>query len=167
MKAVFFAALLLVFPLRAGAVNFWRFPEAADKGTIFIDARFAEISFAEGFLPSLPEIGVDAVLPFFLPFSLGAYFKTPDPNLKSFGARLAYHIDLEDPRTDLYLLYVFDFGFTRNALLREYGDEEQDVRRYDFRAGVRRAFGKFFCLSVETSYKLRGFRIGFSARLNN
>ena len=166
-QSVVLTALLLAFHFHAGAINFWRFPEAADRGALFVDVRFAQISFTEGFVMSLPEIGVDFVLPFFLPFSLGAYFKTPQPNLTSFGARLAYHIDLEEPKTGLYFLYAFDFGFTRNDLLRAYGDEEQEIRWFDFRAGVRRVFGKYVCLSVETAYKLQGVCIGISIRLNN
>jgi hypothetical protein len=117
-----------------------------------------------GFSFFLPELGVDYMLPFF-PVSAGAYMKSPSPNLASFGTRIACHIDIRNPNTDLYLLYVFDFGFLRNETLLEYGDEEQPLRFYDFRAGARYLFGKFICLSLETDYKLRGLSVGVSLKI--
>jgi hypothetical protein len=167
IRAAALAAFL--FPaasaLNARALELWRHPEAAGINACFLDVRFAELSFTEGFLVALPEIGAD-FLPFRLPFSAGAFFGTPDPNLKSFGLRAGYHADLGDPKTDLYLLYVLDLGFLRADLLEEYGDTAEPARWYDFRAGVRRLFGKYFCLSVETAYKLRGFSIGASVKIN-
>jgi hypothetical protein len=147
------------------ALGLWRHPEAAEKHALFFNAQFAGISFADGFAFGPGELSFD-FLPFPLPLSAGAYFKFPDPNLKSFGARLAYHIDIRDAKTDLYFLYVFDCGFLRNAELEYYGDGPQPLRFYDFRAGVRRLFGKFLCLTAETDYKFSGLGLGLSIKLN-
>jgi hypothetical protein len=160
------AVLGVLAHTRLSALDLWRYPEAADKHALFFDVKFASLSFSEGFILSYPEFSLDYLLPFRFPLSLGVYFKTPDPNLKSFGARAAYHIDIRDPNTDLYFLYVFDLGFLRNDLLEEYGDEKQQLRLYDFRVGVRRLFGKFFCLTLETDYHFSGINIGVSIKLN-
>jgi hypothetical protein len=102
------------------ALNLWRHPEAAEINSIFIDARFASISFTDGFYIPNTEFGIDYLFPCFLPLSLGAYVRMPEPNLKEFGLRAAYHIDLRDKKLDTYFLYVFDLGFLRNDLLVEY-----------------------------------------------
>jgi hypothetical protein len=158
------AMLVSVFvPLPA--LDLWRHPEAAEKYALFLNMRLAEISFADGFAFMPREMSFD-FLPLFLPVSVGAYFKMPEPNLKSFGARAAWHIDIRDAKTDLYFLYIFDCGFLRNSELEYYGDETQPLRFYDFRAGIRRLFGKFFCFVIETDYKFSGLNIGLSIKLN-
>jgi hypothetical protein len=152
----------------AGAVDVWRYPEAADKNSLFVTATFFSLRFteAETFAFYLPEISVDYLPPFFVPVSIGAFFKTPEPNLNSFGTRLAYHINLGDAKTDAYFLYVFDLGFTRNDLLTEYGDEPVPVNYFDFRIGVRRLFGSFVCLTMETEFKMRGLSLGVSVKIH-
>jgi hypothetical protein len=154
-------ALLLLAAAPLSALSLWRHPEAAERNALFLDTGLAEISFEDGFSFRVSEFSFD-----FLPLSVGAYFRLPEPNLKSFGIRAAYHIDTGDPKTDIYFLYVFDCGFMRNEDLAYYGDEAQPLRLYDFRAGVRRLFGKVFCLVIETGYKLSGLRIGLSVKLN-
>jgi hypothetical protein len=156
-------AILLAAPL--AALDFWQWPEAADKNALFLDARFAGVSFTDGFQVFPPAFSLDYILPVVAPFSLGAYFKTPEPNLKSFGVRLGYHINLDEPNTDLYGLYVFDFGFTRNALLAQYDDEQQPVNWYDFRVGIRRRF-RSLCICLETDFKLQGIHIGLALKIN-
>ena len=126
----------------------------------------ASFSFGEGFRTPPAELQLDYLLPLGLPFSAGVYCKVPDPNLKSFGIRAAYHIDLESENLDLYCFYVFDLGFLRNDLLLEYGDQAQEIRRYDFRIGVRRKFGRFLCLSIESGFKLQSVHFGLSLKLN-
>jgi hypothetical protein len=169
MKKLLFLTLApLFYSLPACALDLWRYPEPADKNALFLDASLAAVSFTDGFSygTATLEFRFDYIIPLFLPFSLGAYFRAPNPNLKSFGARVGYHFDIQDRQTDLYFLYVFDLGFLRNDLLLEYGDEEQEMRLYDFRAGARRLFGKYFCLSLETAFKLSGISIGVSLKLN-
>jgi hypothetical protein len=146
------------------ALDLWRHPQAAEKNAIFADAG---LSFPDGFTASPARLfRLDYLLPLLLPLSAGAYLQAPDPNLTSFGARLGWHIDIRDPAADLYFLYVFDLGFLRNDLLEEYGDEKQELRRYDFRAGLRYRFGRYIFLSLETSFKLFGFSAGLSLKIN-
>ena len=157
---------LVCFLAPAHSLDLWRHPEIAEKNTLFIDAAVIAISFYDGFIPPPPlEIRADYMLPVFLPFSIGAYMKTPDPNLKSFGLRTAYHFDLREPNTDLYVMYAFDLGFVRNKILAEYGDEKQPLHYYDFRIGVRYLFFGVFGLSLETGFKLRGFDVAFTIKL--
>jgi hypothetical protein len=166
MKFFFFFLLAVCLSAPLFPFDVWSRPEAAEKNSLFLDAHAAALSFTGGFSagPDTLFVTADYLLPVDLPFSLGAYFKAPNPNLKSFGLRLAYHIDIDNSKTDLYVLYAFDLGFMRNNLLEAYGDEKQEVRYYDFRAGVRRLFGKYFCLSLETAYKLSGITAGISVK---
>jgi hypothetical protein len=135
------------------------FPENADRNSFFFNVKAVSVSFTEGFVLTGQEFGFDWVIPVLIPLSLGAWLAIPEPNLKSFGARAAYHINIESEKLDLYGMYVFDFGFLRNGILLEYGDEEQPVRYYDFRVGLRYLFN-MFCLAVETDFKLQGINIG-------
>ncbi|MDR2133602.1 MAG: hypothetical protein LBP27_00740 [Treponema sp.] len=166
MTRILAAACLLALAPGLPALELWRHPEAAEKNALYLDGKPGSLSFADGlaFMPA--EFSADYLLPCFLPLSIGGYVKTPAPNLKSFGARFAWHIDTGDPASDLYFLYVFDFGFIRNNLLERYNDEPQPLRRFDFRAGIRRRFGKRFCLVIETDYHLSGFNFGISIKLN-
>lgn len=164
MRRAALAVLILACP-RGFALDLWRYPEMAAKHALFIGGFAADLSFTKGFSVPPPEWYVDYLLPFGLPFSLGAYLVTPDPNLTGFGLRAAYHVDLDNDATDLYVLYVFDFGFLRNDILRRYGDRAQEIHFYDFRAGVRRRFGRFICLGIETGFKLQSLRFGLAVKL--
>jgi hypothetical protein len=166
MKAFILITVLSLAAAPLGALDFWLYPEAADKSALFVDGMAASLSFSDGFHVFLPEFHIDYLIPLGLPFSLGLFFQTPDPNLKSFGLRAGYHINLNKENVDLYALYVFDFGFTRNGELEKYGDEKQEPRYYDFRAGLRNRFGRFVCLCVETGFKLQSFYVGLSIKLN-
>jgi len=150
------------------SINFWQNPEAADKHSIFVDIAFSKISFSDGFHIGLPlEIRMDYVLPVPLPLSLGLYFESPNPNLKHFGLRASYHLDiLEDEKTDFYFSYVFDFGFVRKKKLLEFNDTVPDIIWYDFRFGVRRLFGNYFCLTLETGYKIWALLIMASVKMH-
>lgn len=166
MKKLFIILCLAICSLFSlQAVDIWQYPEAAEQNAVFLDVRSPYISFTRGFEFLPPWFGVDYLLPIGLPFSLGVYFKTPSPNLKSFGARAGYHINLDDPKTDLYVLYVFDLGFLRNETLIQYNDEEQQRYFYDFRFGIRRLINKYLCLSLESDHKLNGFIFGISIKL--
>jgi len=155
---------LLCVGYAAGGLEIWRNPEGAEAGRLFVDARFLTAGFDGSFAAVLPELGADWLLPVPLPLSAGVFMATPDPNLKSFGLRAGWHIDLFDERTDLYVFYVMDLGFVRNALLEEYGDTPAEAKWYDFRVGVRRLMGRF-CLTIESAYKFAGIRAGISIAL--
>ena len=158
--------LLLLLPARAPALDLWQYPEAAEKNALFLDIHAATLSWTDGFSVWPPELAFDYLLPFGLPLSLGAYMVIPNPNLRHFGARAAYHFDIHKKTIDLYFLYVFDFGWLRNDLLSEYGDEPVEIVYYDFRAGVRRLFGRYIALSIETGHKLQSIGFGVSIKIN-
>jgi hypothetical protein len=167
MKPLLLSAVFLYYnAVSASAFDFWNYPEAADKHALFAGLLSPSLSFADGFAMTPPALTLDYIIPAGLPFSIGLFLVTPSPNLKSFGLRAAYHFNIGDEWTDLYFLYVFDFGWVRNSLLTAYNDTPVEVRYYDFRAGVRRRFGKFICFAIETNYHVSGFYFGLAAKLN-
>ena len=169
MKKLFFAAALAALVAATSpAFSFWRYPEAAGKNAIFLDVAAAPLSFTSIDTFSLfpLELRMDYVLPVGLPFSAGLFMRLPNPNLKSFGTRLAYHFDFLDSKTDLYVAYCFDFGFIRNDILAQHNDTPATTHFYDFRLGARRLLGSFFCLSVETDFKVFGLVFALSIKLN-
>lgn len=169
MKTVVLTLLLLLLlaPLAAPlyAFSLWPYPEAAEACSLYSGVFSPALSFTEGFAMRPPDLFFDFMLPGGIPFSLGAFMEAPDPNLKHFGVRAACHIDIGDPKMDLFFLYVFDCGFVRDDLLLEYNDTPVERRYYDFRAGVRRLFGGFIAISVETDYKLSGLRFGLAVKI--
>jgi hypothetical protein len=165
--AAFAALLAAALP----AQSLWRYPEAAGKNALFVDVAIAPLSFkdVDSFSLFPLEARADYVLPVGLPISAGLFMKLPSPaspNLKSFGVRLAYHFDVRDPKTDLYFMYAFDFGFTRNGILAQYNDTPAPVHWFDFRLGVRRLLGGWFCFSAETDFKALGLVFALSIKLN-
>ena len=164
-KLAAFAAILCL-ATSAHSFDPLRNPEIAGKGSLFIDIGPSPLPFADpGSFVGLPlEFRADWLLPFGPPLSVGAFLVTPFPNLKHFGTRLAWHVDLDAPKLDLYLLYVFDFGFLRNETLEAYNDTPVPLRMFDFRIGVRRVFGDFLGLGVETAYHLRGLHFLLSMK---
>jgi hypothetical protein len=173
MKNKFFLSLFLFLFLPAANsaaldfVNFWRHPEIAGKNSVFTDAGIMPLVLSNPEFGLVPlSLRIDWLPPLPLPFSLGVFVQAPFPNLKSFGVRAGYHFDLSDPLTDFFLLYSFDLGFTRNGVLAEYGDTPAEIRYYDFRAGIRRFFGKRFGAAVETGFKFESVIISLSIKLN-
>jgi hypothetical protein len=151
-------------------MNVWRHSEIAGKNSVFCDIGIAPFFF-EGFdfseISVLPvEVRIEYFPPFPLPFSLGFFFKTPYPNLKSFGLRSAYHFDLLDDVTDFYVVYNFDLGYLRNDLLIEYNDAPAEKQLYDFRVGVRRFFGQWFGLAIETGFHFESLIVLLSIKIN-
>jgi hypothetical protein len=138
------------------AVDFWQHPEAAEKNSLFANAVMPALSFSAGFSLPRPQIGLDYMLPIPLPVSVGAFLKIPWPELEGFGIRAAYHINLGDRKTDLYLLHVVEFRFERGAV---------SMRFLDFRLGARYLFNGYLCVLVETDFFLRGIVLGVSLKL--
>jgi len=148
-------------------INLWRHPEIAGKNSLFVDVGVAPLMLDIMEFKIFPlEIRVDYLPPLPLPFFLGVFLKTPYPNLKNFGVRMGYHIDLYSPSTDLYLVYCFDFGFIRNALLIRYNDTPVPVNFFDFRIGIRQFFGSWFGVAIETGFKFESFIIMLSLKIN-
>jgi hypothetical protein len=161
----FFLSFILLFSATLTALDLWQYPECAEPFSLFLDIKTAGLSQDGGFRTFFPEFSADLLVPFVFPLSLGAFAKTPDPNLKSFGFRAGYHINPGGDKTDLYALYVFDLGFIRNGLLAKYNDERQSVRCFDFRLGVRRIIGKYTAIVLESAYKFQGLTVGLSLKL--
>lgn len=172
--------ILLLLPAFAYSFDLWSYPEAAEENAIFLGGNIAALSFSEGFVIGVPvrgeesgvgawlnapEVIVDYMLPFGFPLSLGLYMAIPNPNLKHFGLRAAYHFDIHSKKLDIYFLYAFDFGFLRNDLLEEYNDTPVEMRYYDFRAGVRYIFAKYIALCIETGYKLECITFGIAVKI--
>ena len=172
MKNILFPVLLSSFLMAAprlysmDLLNVWRHSEIAEKNSVFCDIALAPFFF-DGFqLNFLPiELRIEYLPPMPLPFSVGLFFKTPNPNLKSFGVRAAYHFDVFDPCTDLYVAYSHDFGYLRNDLLKQYNDAPVDCFYYDFRVGLRRFFG-WLGLSLETGFHFESVILMLSIKIN-
>lgn len=148
-------------------INLWRHPEIANKNAVFVDIGAAPLMFDNFEFNVLPlEIRVDYLPPLPLPFFFGVFLKTPCPNLKSFGLRIGYHFDLYDPFTDFYFVYLFDFGFLRNDVLIEFNDAPVEANYYDFRFGIRRFFGSWFGVAVETGFKFESVVFLLSLKIN-
>jgi len=134
-------------------LSFFLHSETARKNSVFGDIGLSPFVFGEYDFPIIPlDIRIDYMVPLPLPFSVGFFFKTPAPNFKSFGPRIAYHLNFLR-RTDIYIAYVFDLGFVRNDILQEYNDTPVPVHYYDFRAGVRYFFRSRFGIAVESGFK--------------
>ena len=166
--SVFFSSFLLSAPCLSSMdlINVWRHSEIAGRNSVFCDIAVAPLMFSDlefNFIPF--DIRVEYFPPLPLPFAFGIFFKTPNPNLKSFGLRAAYHLDVFDPHTDLYFAYSHDFGYLRNALLLEYNDTPVDPYFFDFRVGVRRFFG-FYGISLESGFHFESLIIMLSIKIN-
>jgi hypothetical protein len=169
-KIFILASCLFLFTAALHAfevMNVWRHSEIAGKNSVFCDIGLAPLAFDGLDFPILPaDIRIEYLPPFPLPVSFGFFFKTPHPNLKSFGLRSAYHFDLLDDVTDFYFVYSFDFGFLRNDLLIEYDDTPANKYLYDFRIGVRRFFGQGIGLVVETGFHFESIIFLLSIKIN-
>jgi len=147
-------------------INIWRHSEIAGKNSVFCDIAASPFLFDEFSSDIIPvELRLEYFPPLPLPFAVGIFFKTPNPNLRSFGLRASYHFDVFDSFTDLYFVYSYDFGYLRNDLLIEYGDVPADILYYDFRVGLRRFFG-WFGLSLETGFHFESLIIMLSIKIN-
>jgi len=147
--------------------NLWHLhPEIADVNSMFFEVGvsfvFKDIEFV--YFPL--NLRFDYMLPFVLPISAGIFMDTPYPNLKHFGTRIAFHINIDNPLTDIYILHAFDFGFIRNPLLEKYNDTPVVARFFDFRVGVRRFFGQRIGLAIETGYHFESVILSLSIKIN-
>jgi hypothetical protein len=155
---VFFA--LIVFS--ASAFDFWQYPEAADKGSVFAGAHAASIAFNirnikdVRFKVYFPEFCLDYVLPIGLPFSLGATLKPFEKGIFGIGIRPAYHINFGLENLDAYVMYAVSFDFRSSYGVLEYGPA----------LGMRYRIFSFFCLSMETAFMMKAVNFGVSLKLN-
>jgi len=162
------ALLCLIISADGYGLSLYEHSDTAGKHALLFNIGIFNYEIGGEFSIPYIQMKADYVLPVF-PVSLGAYMRVPDgdnPNLKNFGLRAGYHPDIGVKRLDLYVFYNFDFGFLRNGALREYGDDEQPVRWYDIRAGVRFIYGAFAGLYFETGYKVLSFDAGIVIKIN-
>jgi hypothetical protein len=158
---IFVLALSSAIPHKATAFDFWQYPEMADKHAIFLGGFPVRFSIEERSVEYYPpELYLDYLLPVGLPFSAGVFVNSLGPNIFSFGLRPAYHINLNDENSDLYVLYIV------NLILTDYPEKEETLLEYGARIGFRRRFGDFFCFCIETGFKLQTIYVGFAIKLN-
>jgi hypothetical protein len=168
-KNIFCIYFLILVSTGAFSVSLYTHPEIAEENSIFLNLRIVDVSLVGDFNFLVLNAFVDYMLPVFLPFFIGGFIVPPsdsNPNLKHFGLRGGYHIDLEKPKLDFYIFYTFDFGWLRNDDLVSAGDTPVEIIYYDFRAGVRFFFNKNTGLFVESGYKFKSVDFGLSVKLN-
>jgi hypothetical protein len=149
---IFISANLFSFDF----LTVFRHSEIAGKNSIFADIGLAPFVFKEMEFNILPlDLRLEYMLPVPLPVSFGLFMKTPNPNFKSFGARIGYHFNLFDRLTDIYVVYSYDFGFLRKDILEKHNDTSVPVHWYDFRFGARHLFRSHYGVAVETGFKFQ------------
>ena len=158
-----FILFVVICTIQVSGVDFWRYPEAADRGAIFAGAFGPSVSFSLSNIRSFnyqlnfPELYLDYVLPIGLPFSFGFSLRPFQGGILGVGIRPAYHINLRNPRLNFYIMYALDVSVSADYLLLEYGG----------RAGIRYRFGNsIFCINIETGFKLQSIKIGAALKLN-
>ena len=163
---MFFFLLLASANLYAfNLINLWRHSEIADKNSLFADVG-SPIYFSDQKFSFLPlYIRFDYMLPTPVPISAGLFFHTPDPNFKSFGFRLGYHINLRNPRIDVYGVYSFNCGFLLKGTLEKHNDTPPTIHYFDFRVGARYFFGSWLGFSIESGHKMESIIISLSIKI--
>jgi hypothetical protein len=143
--------------------DIWQNPEMAEKHTIFVGGFVASFAYsytqlgAFKFGLSTPRLFFDLMLPLALPFSFGLSAGILESETLGAGLRAGYHINFNDPNLDIYALYVFNLEFVE--------DTSAKIEWYPA-IGIRRKFGSFFCLNIETGFGGKSLLIGFSIKLN-
>jgi hypothetical protein len=166
-KLLLLISLICCTCIYSGAYELEAWGAAADNSAFFVNITLATYNYAgdTGFDTSMPEISFDYVLPFLAPLSIGGFFRVPEPNLKSFGPRIALHPNIGMKNIDVYALYIHDFGYIRNEDLISMNDTPVEKLYYDFRAGARYVFS-LFCIAIESNYKFSGVNFVLSFKVN-
>jgi hypothetical protein len=171
-KKVLLILLFVFFALsNAGAIDFYSKPECAPGGTIFINLSIMDYSFRFGEAQSIEypifRPSIDWMIPLFPPVTFGAFVAPPDTVIRvvlNYGLRIAYHLDFDNPSSDFYLLYTYDFGYLNNPQLvaKHYKPIPQNF--FDFRAGYRHMFNKFGAF-LESGYGFQTLYFGLCLKL--
>ena len=163
IKRFIFILLILVFALPAlTALDFWRFPESAEPGSIFAGGFVSSFAFSINnprdfrFQLNFPEFYIDYVMPIGLPFSFGLSLKPMTPDIFALGIRPAYHINFNNPNLNVYVMYTVTFSLTQEFGLLEYGGS----------IGLRYRVFNFLFFNVETGFRMRFLRLGLAIQLN-
>ena len=127
----------------------------AERHSIFVSVFPASFSLLnDNYFKLDPEMQADYMMPFGFPLSVGLTLRTMDHT--AIGLRLGYHINLNVSNIDAYVLYAADLVAREGVIKLEYGPG----------IGVRRRFGRFFCLHLETGHKFEKINLGLSMKLN-
>ena len=137
-------------------LDLWQYPEMADKHSLFAGAFPVKFTMSDYFDIGHPEFFFDYVLPIGFPFSVGLFVNPLGSGAHSYGIRIGYHINFNDDKLDLYLAYTTCLIFEGENIWLEYGG----------RIGIRRMFGSYFCINIETGFKLQFVYIGVAIKLN-
>ena len=161
-RIILFLIFIAFICASATGIDFWRYPEAADKDAMFAGAYAASLVFnidnPRDFRYEFyfPEFYLDYVLPVGLPFSFGTSLKPLTPDVFGVGARAGYHINLNVPDLNLYVMYAVTFGITSDFSVIEFGP----------RIGARYRLFSFICLNVETGLAMKTIHFGIAIKLN-
>ena len=162
-KRFLLSAFLLLFAVKgAFAFDIWRYPEFADRSSIFAGGLAGEFRYSfsdvRDFALTLdyPEIYLDYILPVGLPFSFGASIKPLRPDLLGLGLRAGYHINFNVPALDAYVLYSVTVDLA----------DENGILEYGGHIGFRWKLFSIFCLNIETGFMFKSVRFGLAVKLN-
>ena len=162
-KRIILIFLIMVFVSNAAfSIDIWQYPESAERSTIFVGALAASLTFSFSdprdfrFNLFIPEFYIDYVLPAGLPFSIGGSIRPLTPEIFALGLRPAYHINFDVPNLNVYVMYAVHFGITNDFVVIEYGAC----------IGVRYLIYSIFCLTAETSPRMKSIRFGLVLKLN-
>lgn len=164
-KIIFLVFLIVTASVILPAMDvtdFWRYPELAERDTLFAGVFAASLAFSVSditdfrFKTFFPEFYADYILPVGLPFSFGLSLKPMTPGVLGLGLRPAYHINFNVPFLDVYIMYPITFDITNDFLILEFGP----------RAGVRVKAINFVCINVETGFMAKTINFGLSFKLN-
>jgi len=163
---LFFVLLIFFNTLKLSGLDFWQYPEMAEKHAIFVGCFPFQFSFyGDQYFDILhPIFFIDYLLPVGLPFSLGASINPFDPALFSFGLRAGYHINFNDEKLDVYFLYTVDIKI-EESIKDKYPGKYTSIE-FGGRIGFRRLFGDFICLNIETGFLFQYVFIGITIKCN-
>ena len=159
-KSAFLILFTVVFSANVFSVDLWRYPQTADRNSIFIGCHFAFFFFNiseprnSSFDLRLPDFHIDYVLPVGFPLSLGVSLNPFENGVFGIGIRPAYHINLNNTYLNLYIMCAVDWliGSNRTQI------------RIEPRVGLRFRFGSLPLMpKIETS--ILTTRIGFSVKV--
>lgn len=166
----FLIVFLLLFFVSAGLFALdlpWRHPEIADKNSMFIDIGLPPVFYADPGFSLIPlELRLDYMLPLVLPLSLGIFAHTPNPNFKSFGFRVAYHIDVKVPGFDLYFAHATNLGWVMSGWLDFLNDEAPPFKLFDWRLGFRYIFSSFIGICLESDLRFNAIMFFLTLKIN-
>jgi hypothetical protein len=162
----FYILLLILFLCMALSplcpLDFWQYPEAAERDSIFAGGFAASFAYSFANLGEYafsfyyPVVFLDYVLPLGLPFSFGLAMKALDAEAFGLGIRPAYHINFNIRSLDVYVMYPVMLNFLSDRMILEYSGG----------AGFRFFVLDFLSINVESGYAFKSVNFGIALKLN-